>query len=167
MYVDAKICSYIILQLADLICLFVGRNIHSFKIRIEMIWPCFWALAVGKTFEHVSTLNMFQLLSPWVSAMHLPFTMQLMNPRHCISMVTSGIKNASKLPSAKGEWQQKEAMTAGDSVFSGCLTEMYHITPMYETPHPSHTCTSVTVTYTYHYPHLTSCAHWTMELHSA
>lgn len=49
-------------------------------------------------------------------------------------MVTTGIKNASKLPTAKGEWQQKEAMTAGDSMFSGNLTEMYCITPMYAPP---------------------------------
>lgn len=52
----------------------------------------------------------------------------------------------------KEEWQQKEAMTAGDSIFSGCLTEMYHITPIYERTSPSHTCTNVlTITYTYHH----------------
>lgn len=38
--------------------------------------------------------------------------------KKCISMVTTGIKNASKLHSAKGEWQQKGAMTAGNSMFS-------------------------------------------------
>lgn len=70
-------------------------------------------------------------------------------------MVTTGIKNASKLPSAKEEWQQKDVMTAGGSVFSGCLTELYHITPMYETTSPSHTCTNV-LTITYHIITLTS-----------
>lgn len=72
-------------------------------------------------------------------------------------MVTTGIKNASKLPSAKGEWQEKEAMTAGDGVFSGCLTEMYHITPMYETTSPftyMHPCTNNHIHISSPSPHL-------------
>lgn len=57
--------------------------------------------------------------------------------------------------------QQKEAMTAGNCVFSRCLTEMYHITPLYETSSPSHTCTEVlTIT---HIVTLTSPLVWTEQ----
>lgn len=66
--------------------------------------------------QSVKHLNTFQLLSPWVPAMLLLFTVQPTQKKKegggCISMVTTGIKNASKLHSAKGEWQQKGAMTA-------------------------------------------------------
>lgn len=57
----------------------------------------------------------------------------------------------------KKQWEQA-------IVLSGCLTEMYHITPMFEIT--AHTYTSVlTITYSTHIIALTSGTHWTMGRH--
>lgn len=79
--------------------LFVVKKVHIFRIRIKKIlWPSFCPLSVGEAFERVSITV---ILGPC----HAPaFPMQLTKKEKppCISMVTTGIKNASKLPSATG-----------------------------------------------------------------
>lgn len=70
--------------------------------------------------QSVKHLNTFQLLSPWVPAMLLLFTVQPTQKKKerggggCISMVTTGIKNASKLHSER----RVAAERSNDSMFS-------------------------------------------------
>lgn len=142
----------IFLQLAGVRSLLVVKEVHSFRIRIEVLWPCFWLLAFAETFERVSTTV---TLGPChVPAFHSTAD-EKKNKNLAFPWLPLELKMHQNFPLQKGEWQQKEAMTTCDSMSSGCLSEMYHITPMYETTSPSHACTNVlTITYTYHHPHL-------------